>query len=115
HRSEAADVFARSLETADLIQCVDRGMVRSGDQVEAGVLGGRENPDYLRRRSFHYRARERAAGLYKTRAVSDTPRQSGACAEHPWPHGAGRLVRASPRTMAGGPKGRAARGSARQA
>jgi hypothetical protein len=31
HRSEAADVSARPLETADLIQCVDRGMVRSGD------------------------------------------------------------------------------------
>src|SRR5258707_2343222 len=54
------------------------------------------------------RARERQA-LYKARAISDTPRQGGACAEHPWPHGARRLVRARPRAMAGGPEGRAAR------
>ena len=31
HRSEAPDVSARPLETADLVQCVDRGMVRFGD------------------------------------------------------------------------------------
>src|SRR5262249_35218444 len=74
-------------------------MVRSGDQVEAGVLCGRENPDHLRRRSFHYRARERAAGIYKARAISDAPQQSGACAKHPGTDGAGRFVRARPRAM----------------
>src|SRR5262245_17739353 len=54
-------------------------------------------------------ARARARQAYKARSGPDTPRQIGACAEHPWPHVTRQLVRASPRSMASGPESRAAR------
>jgi hypothetical protein len=75
----------------------------------------RQQTSSIGRWSFHNGAGERAAGIYKTRAVSHTPRQSSSSTEHPGADGAGRFVRARPRAVATRPESRAARVSNGQA